>query len=245
MLKLAQWCLFAALPLAVCGQNSPARASVAESFIYSNGVFQNIDFPGSTRTTVFGINNQGDVVGNYIAEGSYSLQVFVYSNGAYQTIPIATPSFNANGINDLGQIVGQQGVYSDGVVSRGGGAGINNAGEIIGDSNGDSAFIYSDGIYQYLNALGAKYFTQGVAINNNGEALIVADGMNAFFYNQGVYSALNIPIDNCYCQDVIGGMNDQDVVVLDDCIFSDGECTYLTPPPKTSSLDLTGIMIPG
>src|SRR5919106_784308 len=67
--------------------------------------FRNIDPPGSTTTFPFGINPQGDVVGNYIAGGV--IHGFLLHDGNFSTIDIpgATATF-ARGISPQGDIVG-------------------------------------------------------------------------------------------------------------------------------------------
>jgi hypothetical protein len=39
---------------------------VEHGFVYEKGVYTSIDVPGSTLTFVTGINQQGDIVGNYL-----------------------------------------------------------------------------------------------------------------------------------------------------------------------------------
>jgi hypothetical protein len=67
--------------------------------------FATIDFPGANATFPFGINPQGDVVGNYVA-GRF-IHGFLLSEGTFTTIdfPGATATF-ARGINPQGDIAG-------------------------------------------------------------------------------------------------------------------------------------------
>jgi hypothetical protein len=79
-------------------------------FIEKDGVFTILD-PG---TVVYGINNLGDVVGYYSdyshGHGNFGVSGFVMSGGVYTTIQVPGSYYNAftqaQGINDLGQIVG-------------------------------------------------------------------------------------------------------------------------------------------
>src|SRR5713226_937876 len=67
--------------------------------------FTTIDPPGSTFTFPFGINPQGDIVGNYVASGA--IHGFLLHEGAFTTIdvPVSTATF-AFGINPQGDIAG-------------------------------------------------------------------------------------------------------------------------------------------
>ena len=38
----------------------------AHGFLLEDGEFTSIDFPGATDTRAFGINERGDIVGNYV-----------------------------------------------------------------------------------------------------------------------------------------------------------------------------------
>jgi probable HAF family extracellular repeat protein len=81
-------------------------------FLDSNGIFQTIDFPGSTYTILQGINNAGQIVGWYSGGNPVAAHGFIYANGVFT--PIDAPfqyvnSTQARGINNLGDVVG---VYS-------------------------------------------------------------------------------------------------------------------------------------
>jgi probable HAF family extracellular repeat protein len=126
-------------------------------FIYSNGVYTTLSDPSSVGGThVTGINNTGQIIGWYTPGpdlSSGSPHGFIYSNGNYTTVddPLASATF-LNGINDEGQIVGQECfpstsgpcpgfIYSNGVFTPisvpGWGSisptDINNAGQIVGN----------------------------------------------------------------------------------------------------------------
>jgi probable HAF family extracellular repeat protein len=125
-----------------------------------------------------GINNAGQIVGQTLANGSFS-GGFVYSGGTYATFnaPLAGNGPNQGtwplAINNLGQIAGTY-VDSNGIVhafSYNGGnfttlptpagatgiepMGINNAGQIVGQTlaNGSfsGGFVYSGGTYATFN----------------------------------------------------------------------------------------------
>jgi probable HAF family extracellular repeat protein len=79
-------------------------------FLYSNGQFTAIDYPGATETMPQGVNDSGQIVGQYVVNGNG--HAFLYSNGQFTTIddPAAQYSDEAYGINNNGQIVG---TYAD------------------------------------------------------------------------------------------------------------------------------------
>jgi probable HAF family extracellular repeat protein len=79
-------------------------------FLYDNGKFSTIDVPGSTFTEARGINDLGQIVGDY-QDSNGSVYGFVDTNGTISTIdvpPDALGSFSTvlNNINNHGQIVG-------------------------------------------------------------------------------------------------------------------------------------------
>ena len=76
------------------------------AFVDKLGAITSFQFPGSTSTQALGVNDLGDIVGDYIgADGE--MFGFVDSGGKFSTInPSGATSSTANGINDLRQIVG-------------------------------------------------------------------------------------------------------------------------------------------
>jgi probable HAF family extracellular repeat protein len=103
---------------------------------------------GPGPSYALGINNAGEVVGNYAAADGY-VRSFSFSNGLATDLlgALATSSSSsANGINDAGQVVGS---YSP------------------GNSGPPHAFIYSNGQIADLGTLGGSYSSSvGIAINN-------------------------------------------------------------------------------
>jgi probable HAF family extracellular repeat protein len=105
-------------------------------FLYSGGTYSTLAFPGAINTVAWGINDAGQIVGSYSNSNGYAAG-FLYSGGVYTSI-----GTNLYGINNLGQIVGDGGVYSNGIftaLALGPRAidinvlGINDAGQIVGD----------------------------------------------------------------------------------------------------------------
>lgn len=84
-------------------------ATVQRGYAQSNTyTFNSIDFPTASSTSLFGINNSGQIVGTYSVDG-VTTHGFLLSNGQFTTIdaPIAnvTGTF-LSGINNSGVIVG-------------------------------------------------------------------------------------------------------------------------------------------
>ena len=80
--------------------------AVSEGFVLSNGKYTITDVPGATNTSLFGINNLGDIVGSYV-DTSGTTHGFLKSNGSITTIDFpGSTSTNAQDINDSGEIVG-------------------------------------------------------------------------------------------------------------------------------------------
>ena len=77
------------------------------AFIYQNGKFQRIDFPGSSESEAWGVNDSGIIAGWYAISGGcvygYALQNGNYVSFSY---PGALGTFPTQ-VNASGQIVGQ------------------------------------------------------------------------------------------------------------------------------------------
>ena len=116
----------------------------------SSGTYTTLNDPlGTKGTQAYGINDAGQIVGDYI-DSNGTEHGFLYSGGTYTTIdrPRATNGTEALGINDAGQIAGYYvdsssavhgflysgGTYTTFDVSPGFSilAGINNAGQLVG-----------------------------------------------------------------------------------------------------------------
>jgi uncharacterized membrane protein len=137
----------------------------------SGFTFTTIDFPGATYTIANGINNQGDIVGQY-NDASGKSHGFLRHLGVFSSIdfPGALGTV-ANGINVGGDIVGSYSIGtadSHGFLLRGGvfatvdppggtfifANGINTAGDIVGgygDSVGNHGFLLMGGVYTTLD----------------------------------------------------------------------------------------------
>src|SRR5262249_43991587 len=107
-----------------------------------------INFPGADFTIVFGINDVGDVVGQYADHfhiGLNRFHGFTWKRGVYTSIDAADPERMATallGINNAGEIIG---VY---LHHRAGSDEIN-------DYDSELAFIYANGSFKPLAFPGA------------------------------------------------------------------------------------------
>jgi hypothetical protein len=81
-------------------------ASVTDGFLLNGTTLTTLSFPGSTFTQALGLNNKGQVVGDYVDAGGF-MQGFVFDGGNYLSVdPPGSTATTVNGINDNGQIVG-------------------------------------------------------------------------------------------------------------------------------------------
>src|ERR1019366_8662024 len=166
-------------------------------FIYDNGTFTELSYPGSPSADGQGINNHDDVVGFY---GNY--YSFVYANGGYTSFgyPGAEVTFG-HGINDSGLIAGHYQLVNAGepygFFDNGGtftsidypdsfenfAYGINNLNVVVGyaglNSTGASVgFLWQAGQFTLINPSDWGALPNG--INNNGQLV-------GAYFPSGVY----------------------------------------------------------
>ena len=188
-----------------------------------------------------GLNNPGQVVGYYYTDPQgQRYRAFEYSNGATTDLfPDTTTNNNATGINDSGQICGNNGVTGPFVYNSATGvtqslglrqtrpsdnyaSAINQNGDVTGSylyppTSGSHAFIYSSsaGKFQDINPLGGPGGSSGAAaINNNGQAagdFGYGNGSHAFLYSNGVVQDIGTLPNAMYTSTT--GINDNGDVV--------------------------------
>ena len=137
----SRWLVRAGLVFAAIGAAAhPVDAQTA------NGLCKTFQYPGAVATYAFGINNRGDVVGQYATSLEPEAERFSgflrTADGQFSSINADPFYTSARGINDAGQIVGVAGyqafVANNGAPSRfsvgpvTGATDINNAGAIVG-----------------------------------------------------------------------------------------------------------------
>ena len=176
---------------------SPAKSMPAQGYTYTS-----IDFPGAVETAAAGINNHGQIVGEYLlADGSR--HGFLYSGGTFTTVddPNNTTSSEALGINDSGQIVGAYTL---------------NSLEGAHQFEGVHAFVDNGGTFTTLDypAAGVDHTTAN-KINNSGSIVGVyrisgSPGIG-FLYQGGTYTTVNVPAPGCCTHD--NGINNAGNIV--------------------------------
>jgi probable HAF family extracellular repeat protein len=203
---------------------------ITEAFLYSNGIVQHLGKsmqgqapPGApyAQSVAFGINNNGQVVGQAYSMITTKSDAFMYSNGTMVDLGATGSSdSNAEGINASGQVVGYMHVsgaahaflYSNGtMVDLGvlGGSsfyqsiasGINDSGNIVGQSTFPAggftvrAFLYSNGSMQNLGTIG-NASSAALDINNQGQIVgFLGAGTGAWLYSNGSMQDINSLID--------------------------------------------------
>ena len=159
------------------------------SFLLSNGSFWTFDAPGSYNTQTTGINNLGQIVGNFL-DASYNGHGFLLNNGSFQPVEFpGAPYSSVQGINDRGEIVGS---YYDGFEYH--------------------AFLFSKGSFQTVDFPGASK-TQATAINNRGQIIGVYDLGNqqhGFLLSQGSFQTVDFPGASLTS---LSGINDRGEIV--------------------------------
>jgi probable HAF family extracellular repeat protein len=160
---------------------------VEHGFLLSGGSFTTIDPVGATTTNANGINDSGQIVGQYTDAGGTD-HGFLFSGGTFSTIDVpGAQSTSSNDINNAGVIVGfftdaagndrsyQRNLDGSFTFIDAPGAtatfvegGINNLGDIVGDFDsptGTHGFLLSGGMYTIIDAPGAKA-TFAIGIND-------------------------------------------------------------------------------
>lgn len=190
-------------------------------YLYSGGTFSTLSVPGAHISTPFfyyggagtlasGINDNGDIVGDWSPTNSSPGQGFFYNGTSFSNTTISSPGAATTqlyDVNDSGQISGFTVTGSGatavraGFIDNGGvftainfpGAsstiaqGINDSGEVVGfyTLNGvTSGFIYQDGTFTTIVYPGASA-TDLFGISNNGEIVgsyTCASGCDPAFY---------------------------------------------------------------
>jgi hypothetical protein len=208
----------AARKWALPGESDMANAggSLLPAPIHYNFMF--IKVPGSANDFANGINDLGQVVGQYtlLVDGALISHGFVETNGHFATIDVPGAILTVgNSINNLGQVVGNyqsptqnhaflevKGIFT--TIDVPGAAatfanGINDRGQIVGnyiDSSGaDHGFMYRSGIFTTFDVPGASA-TDLIGINDRGQIVgSYSDGTggHSFVERDGVLANIIVP----------------------------------------------------
>lgn len=173
-------------------------ASITHGFVYQNGKYLKLDHPLASTTAIYtipakgnfpsfstsgtnisGLNDAGNIVGNYIDQNAKP-HGYVYADNKFTTIdgPLGNGA-NVSDINDAGQIIGSYQTTD-------------------GKSHG---FIYSAGKYQTIDApLADKSGTTLNSINDSGAILgsyfDASGNLKGFYYNAGNFTPITAPSDS-------------------------------------------------
>ena len=96
----------------VVGESLYSGGTQHHAFLYSNGMMSDLGTLGGSTSTAYGINSSGQVVGYAITTGEAATHAFLYSGGNLLDLNnLISPNsgwtlVDAQGINDLGQILG-------------------------------------------------------------------------------------------------------------------------------------------
>jgi hypothetical protein len=184
----------------------------------AQGTYTQIDYPGAILTQSFGINNAGEIVGEY-EDVSGFVHGFVLSSGNYGSIDYPNDQASqAMGINNRGQVVGQTtvaGVRLGFLLDRSTGTfwpimhvnasngtfpvGINDSDTVVG-------YFSSSTMLLGFKLVGSKYtqievpgvpFTSPLGVSNAGRIVgqitDVPGDYGSFSLMNGMYSILRIP----------------------------------------------------
>jgi uncharacterized membrane protein len=152
----------------------PTGDGQPHGFVMQGGVFTQLDYPGAMSTQAYGINNAGQIVGEYQPVGP-GTNGFLYDSGTYTSISV-TGAVNTQmrGIDNVGDMVGR---YLD------------SAGSLHG-------LLISHGVQHFLNAPGAaSTYANGV---NDRKRIVGYEDVTGktfgFSYFKGAYTNIFNPI---------------------------------------------------
>jgi probable HAF family extracellular repeat protein len=250
--------LLNSLTIAITCAIGVASIAVAQTPGYTT-----IDYPGSTSTSAWGINNLGDVVGVYSLPDK-TTHGFLWSAGKLSSIDFPGASGTDTwGINNHGDIVGDytvNGVTHSFVLTRGrfvtvdvpgatltGLAGINNSGDLAGiytlpDNSSHTVMIKGD---LFINAdYPDNAVTQGNGINDTGDVAAnctIAGVTHGCVRSKGAFTLFDYPdaaFTGAYgisgSGDIVGRYRDA-AGVTHGFIYSGGKFTPIDIPGSTAT----------
>jgi len=174
-------------------------------FLDKKGKCTILDFPEATLTEATGVNERGQVVGDY-RDAAGRFHGFIWDDGQFVTFDVPFPDAITTApvaINNAGEIVG---FYFD-----------NNITEEF--PNGHiHVFLYDNGIFTVLRDFPDSEFTNVTDINDRGQiagiyALDRVNGpLHGFLLEDGIFSRVDVPFPGVMFTDVRGINNRGQVV---------------------------------
>lgn len=161
------------------------------------GIFQVINVPGALDTQAFGINDNGQISGDYLSGGSLQTAVehgFILANGVFSTIDVPGSAFTGvSGINNAGDVVGEFGNTPTGPLQ---------------------GFSYDGTTFSTINYAGAAQ-TQAIGINDGGQIVgAYYQPQTAFSLSGSTDSTIIPPMSSsCGHAQVAYGINDSGAIV--------------------------------
>jgi hypothetical protein len=227
--------------------------------------FQVIAFPGASYTEALGINDSGDVVGQYEI-GGVCCYGYVLSAGQFTSILVGGIYTDAQGISNAGDVVGEYLSYSQNAGSSSNsflygasgiatldypGAlnsvahGINSQGDIVGAYNSvggngpEQGYLDEGGVFTTIDVPGALS-AQVSGINDYSE--MVGEYQNGsttdgFVDSSGVFSTIVFPGSD---QTLVNGVNDEGEIVGNYLDSSGQDHGFIGSGTTFSTLDFPG-----
>jgi probable HAF family extracellular repeat protein len=172
-------------------------------FAIKKGTYTLLDFPRANLTEAIGINDDGQVVGDY-RDSSGRFHGFFWDAGLFLTFDVPFPEATTtgpSGINNVGQIVG---FYLDNNVS---------------DSfpNGHvHGFLYDNGFFSSFDVPGASGGTLAFDINDHGQIVGVYGDSDfvphGFLLEEGRFTTIEVPFPHVVITEV-SGINNRGQIV--------------------------------
>jgi hypothetical protein len=207
------------IALVLCCCLVPSAHCEDVGFLFSNGTYTTIAPPGSTGTDLVSITPTGQIVGQYGNNNNIS-NGFVYSGGAFTTIPTPPDGSTANflgsqptGISSSGQLIG---VYEN-------------------STDRQSGFVYSNGTSSAFAPPGSVQ-SAPVAINSSGSVVgqyttSQNTQIQSYLFSQNSFTNLTPPNASNGAVEVVGINNSNQVIG-----------TFI---PNSTGADRTGFLFGG
>ena len=169
--------------------------------------FSTFDYPGSTSTTLAGINDSGQMVGSFGTATTYQQGFIRNGDGSLVPLifPFSTTANSASGTNSSGDIVGAFLAFTSGGYFRSAGgaytvivdplnpdnsgpSAINDSGQMVGSYGDPSNAAFAHGFLRDTNGAFTTIDDPNMAINQNGNKYTQVNGINNLGEIVGTYT---------------------------------------------------------